>query len=598
MAVQVETSDGPVPAVCFAEDGTQECVPNLEKACAVVQPEATNPADEVIDSPEAVDDSDASGDEESKDDSRLPNGDAEATPPEGSTTYPVVRDPTVEKLMSSFGSTAQHMKEEILETLQSRLDTVNSVTESNPAEEDAIKRLAVLKLAIQKSVCEASSSSKPASSSTARVAEATRKSPSPLQERLSAERSPPPAVVAAAKSVPKAATPEKQPAQNANEPQQPASPCCGMRRTLNRKGATQEANTAAAARRKGDRAVENVLKILEPHETAEDKLGALLQHYLGFQEGWWQTQGSLQRAERQVRQLSREKEQLQGECNRALLAKSKLEGLCRELQRQGKLIKEECMLRIREEEEKRKEVAGKFQATLMDITAVLEENQTRSLQLKNENSDLVQKLKSLIDHYDLWEKNVDKVLQQKELQVQVATTHLQRAQGQLQQERQQFLREKQTVLQQVVDSQRQTCEQSAREASLRQELSLYTSKYEEFQGALSQSNQVFRSFKADMDKMTKKIKKLEKETVQWKMRWESSNTALVGLSTEKQNRDKELVAAQQRVITLEKLCRALQLERNELSQKVKGGDAATAGTTGAAEVLEQEAGSCEAAQWK
>lgn len=576
----------------------------MESACAEVQPEATNPTDEVIGSPEAVDDdSDASGDEESRDETRLPNGDAEATPPEGSATYPTVRDPTVEKLMSSFGSTAQHMKEEILETLQSRLDTVNSATESNPAEEDAIKRLAVLKLAIQKSVCEASSSSKPAGSSTARVAEATRKSPSPLQERLSAERlsaerSPPPAVLAAAKSVPKATTPEKQPVQNANVPEQPASPCCGMRRTLNRKGVTQEANTAAAARRKGDRAVENVLKILEPHETAEDKLAALLQHYLGIQEGWWQTQGSLQRAERQVRQLSREKEQLQGECNRALLAKSKLEGLCRELQRQGKLIKEECMLRIREEEEKRKEVAGKFQATLMDITAVLEENQTRSLQLKNENSDLVQKLKSLIDHYDLWEKNVDKVLQQKELQVQVATTHLQRAQGQLQQERQQFLREKQTVLQQVADSQRQTCEQAAREANLRQELSLYTSKYEEFQGALSQSNQVFRSFKADMDKMSKKIKKLEKETVQWKLRWESSNNALVGLSTEKQNREKELVAAQQRVITLEKLCRALQLERNELSQKVKGGDAATTSTTGAAEVLEQEACSCEAAQWK
>ncbi|CAN7977847.1 unnamed protein product, partial [Ixodes persulcatus] len=162
------------------------------------------------------------------------------------------------------------------------------------------------------------------------------------------------------------------------------------------------------------------------------------------------------------------------------------------------------MLRIREEEEKRKEVAGKFQATLMDITAVLEENQTRSLQLKNENSDLVQKLKSLIDHYDLWEKagaHPSLCPLPKELQVQVATTHLQRAQTQLQQERQQFLREKQAVLQQVADSQRQACEQAAREAHLRQELCLYTSKYEEFQGALSQSNQVFRSFKADMDKV-------------------------------------------------------------------------------------------------
>ncbi|KAL1467366.1 hypothetical protein MTO96_042239 [Rhipicephalus appendiculatus] len=69
--------------------------------------------------------------------------------------------------------------------------------------------------------------------------------------------------------------------------------------------------------------------------------------------------------------------------------------------------------------------------------------------------------------------------------------------------------------------------------------------------------------------MSKKIKKLEKETAQWKSRWEASNKALADITAEKHGRDKELVAAQQRVITLEKLCRALQLERNELSTKVK-----------------------------
>lgn len=246
------------------------------------------------------------------------------------------------------------------------------------------------------------------------------------------------------------------------------------------------------------------------------------------------------------------------------------------------------MLRIREEEEKRKEVASKFQSTLLDITAVLEENQTRSLQLKNENADLVQKLKSLIDHYDLWEKNVDQVLHQKELQVQVATTHLARYQAQLQQERQLFLGEKQQVLQQVADSQRQTAELAAREAQLHHELAVYSGKYQEFQGALSQSNQVFRTFKADMDKMSKKIKKLEKETVQWKTRWESSNTALADLTSEKQKQTKELLAAQQRVITLEKLCRALQLERNQLNDKLKGD---TSTTDAPAEAKEQKVGS-------
>uniref|UniRef100_A0A131XGZ8 Putative myosin n=1 Tax=Hyalomma excavatum TaxID=257692 RepID=A0A131XGZ8_9ACAR len=234
------------------------------------------------------------------------------------------------------------------------------------------------------------------------------------------------------------------------------------------------------------------------------------------------------------------------------------------------------MMRIRDEEEKRREVASKFQTTLMDITAVLEENQARSVQLREENFQLAQRLKGVIDHYDLWEKNIDAVLQQKELQAQVATAHLARAQTQLQAERQAFLAEKHQVLKQVCDSQRQQEELAARESHLREELSSHASKYEEFQGALVQSNQLFRTFKQDMEKMSKKIKKLEKETAQWKSRWEASNKALADITAEKHGRDKELVAAQQRVITLEKLCRALQLERNELSTKVKALEADTA----------------------
>lgn len=495
------------------------------------------------------------------------------------------RDPEVIKLMESFGGKAKEMKAAIMETLNSRLASGDSPVPS--FEEEAANKLSLLKQVIQKNAVEAAQTSKsveqtstpPSSSSPVPRKEpcvtAARKSPSPKPETARSEKSPSPATVS-----PKCCTPPEsvahcdkkvaQPTATTENATQPRSPCCGgMRRSPLRKLGAQEANSTAAAKRKGERAVESVLKILEPHETAEEKLGALFQHYLGFQEGTWQLQAAVQKAERQVRQLSREKEQLQADCNRALLAKSKLESLCRELQKQARAVKDECMMRIRDEEEKRREVASKFQTTLMDITGVLEENQARSVQLREENFQLAQRLKGVIDHYDLWEKNVDAVVQQKELQAQVATTHLAKAQAQLQAERQAFISEKQLVLKQVCESQRQQEELAARESHLREELSSHASKYEEFQGALVQSNQLFRTFKQDMEKMSKKIKKLEKETAQWKSRWEASNKALADITAEKHGRDKELVAVQQRVITLEKLCRALQLERNELSLKVK-----------------------------
>ncbi|XP_016334221.1 alpha-taxilin-like, partial [Sinocyclocheilus anshuiensis] len=101
-------------------------------------------------------------------------------------------------------------------------------------------------------------------------------------------------------------------------------------------------------------------------------------------------------------------------------------------------------------------------------------------------------------------------------------------------------------------------------------LSLYTEKFEEFQNTLSKSNEVFTTFKQEMEKMTKKIKKLEKETTMYRSRWESSNKALLEMAEEKTLRDKDFESLQVKVQRLEKLCRALQIERNELSKKVQG----------------------------
>ena len=59
---------------------------------------------------------------------------------------------------------------------------------------------------------------------------------------------------------------------------------------------------------------------------------------------------------------------MQSEHSKAVLAKSKLESLCRELQRHNKLVKEESLARAREEEEKRKEVTAKFQVSIYNPT--------------------------------------------------------------------------------------------------------------------------------------------------------------------------------------------------------------------------------------
>lgn len=107
------------------------------------------------------------------------------------------------------------------------------------------------------------------------------------------------------------------------------------------------------------------------------------------------------------------------------------------------------------------------------------------------------------------------------------------------------------------------------ETHLKQQLALYTEKFEEFQNTLSKSSEVFTTFKQEMEKMTKKIKKLEKETTVYRSRWESSNKALLEMAEEKTLRDKELEGLQVKTQRLEKLCRALQTERNDLNKRVQ-----------------------------
>lgn len=48
-------------------------------------------------------------------------------------------------------------------------------------------------------------------------------------------------------------------------------------------------------------------------------------------------------------------------------------------------------------------------------------------------------------------------------------------------------------------------------------------KFEEFQIIMVKSNEFFIIFRQEMEKMIKKIKKLEKEIIIWCIKWENNN---------------------------------------------------------------------------
>ncbi|XP_052025857.1 beta-taxilin [Apodemus sylvaticus] len=311
--------------------------------------------------------------------------------------------------------------------------------------------------------------------------------------------------------------------------------------------------------------MQNLNKLQAP----EEKLDFLFKKYAELVDEHRTEQKKLKLLLKQQAQTQREKDQLQSEHNRAILARSKLESLCRELQRHNKTLKEETLQRAREEEEKRKEITSHFQTTLTDIQTQIEQQSERNMKLCQENTELAEKLKSIIDQYELREEHLDKIFKHRELQQKLVDAKLEEAQEMMQEAEERHRREKEYLLNQAAEWKLQAKVLKEQETVLQAQLTLYSGRFEEFQSTLTKSNEVFATFKQEMDKTTKKMKRLEKDTATWKARFENCNKALLDMIEEKALRAKEYECFVMKIQRLENLCRALQEERKELYKKIR-----------------------------
>ncbi|XP_021546416.1 gamma-taxilin-like [Neomonachus schauinslandi] len=312
-----------------------------------------------------------------------------------------------------------------------------------------------------------------------------------------------------------------------------------------------------------------LMQALNTLSTPEEKLAALCKKYADLLEESRNVQKQMKILQKKQAQIVKEKVHLQSEHSKAVLARSKLESLCRELQRHNRTLKEENMQQAQEEEEHRKEATARFQFTLNEIQAQLEQHDIDNAKLRQENTELGEKLKKLVEQYALREEHVDKVFKHKELQQQLVDARLQQTAELIKEADEKHQREREFLLKEATESRYTYEEMKQQEVQLKQQLSLYMDKFEEFQTTMAKSNELFTTFRQEMEKMTKKIKKLEKEMIIWRTKWETNNKVLLQMAEEKAVRDKEYRAFQIKLERLEKLCRALQMERNELSEQVK-----------------------------
>ncbi|XP_010442395.1 PREDICTED: alpha-taxilin-like [Camelina sativa] len=245
-------------------------------------------------------------------------------------------------------------------------------------------------------------------------------------------------------------------------------------------------------------------------------------------------------------------QQVLSERDSAITVRDKLESLCRELQRQNKMLMEECKRVSTEGQSLRSDLSTKFQDAIKDVSIKLDEQKDESLAQLKENEMLRTKLKHLADQYTLSEQQHEQRLKQKTLELQISALKIKQHEEKLIHE--------QSQMKVYAD---QVSQLLSTEKNLRLQLTADGDKFQQFQDALVKSNEVFETFKQEIDKMSKAIKELRKENAFLKSKSEKSDITLIELVEERERLKKLLEKTKKQKDKLESLCRSLQAERKQ-----------------------------------
>ncbi|KAJ0101563.1 hypothetical protein Patl1_06150 [Pistacia atlantica] len=254
-------------------------------------------------------------------------------------------------------------------------------------------------------------------------------------------------------------------------------------------------------------------------------------------------------------------QQVLAERDAAIAVRDKLESLCRELQRQNKMLMDECKRVSTEGQNLRLDLSNKFQDAIKDVSVKLDEQKDECLTQLKENEMLRNNLKQLADQYALTEQQYGQKLKQKTLELQLAELKIKQHEEKLVQEQSQMKLYAEQVSQLL-----------ATEKNLRLQLTADGEKFQQFQDALLKSNEVFETFKQEIEKMAKSIKELKKENVFLKSKCEKSDVTLIELVEERERMKKQLEKSKNQKEKLESLCRSLQAERKQNTVRSNSSD--------------------------
>ncbi|XP_015835241.1 alpha-taxilin isoform X2 [Tribolium castaneum] len=315
-------------------------------------------------------------------------------------------------------------------------------------------------------------------------------------------------------------------------------------------GAVPAANSKRRHRKKDSKSWDNISKVITGMDE-DSKVAYIGEKYKDLHEQVRSLTASNQQYVKYNAAIQKERDHHQSELAKSVVARARLENLCRELQKQNKQIKEENLVKIKEEEERRKEVSSKFADKLSDINNMMDENKEKSEKLREENLRMTARLADLFKQFKKREEDITRMSQQLELERQFAQATITKMELEMRAQNELNAKEQETV------------------KGLQDHIEVYKNQYQDFESTMTKSANVFDNFKAEIATMNKQIATLEKETQFWKNKFNDSMKALIEVSELKKNQDLYVQSLERKVEQLNKLCRQIQVDRSHYLKLLK-----------------------------
>ncbi|SPN98976.1 related to muscle-derived protein [Cephalotrichum gorgonifer] len=259
--------------------------------------------------------------------------------------------------------------------------------------------------------------------------------------------------------------------------------------------------------------------------------------------------------------LQKEKDTNRTELGKTTTLKEKLEKLCRELQRDNNKLKNEN--KTLSDTLKHSDAA--WDEKLATVLAKLDGYQDAKdnpgrVSVDTSLDELFRvRFKSFIEQYDLRELHYHATMRTKELEVQYNISRY---------EREKKRADVETKKCRNFESQIQTFTKT--EADLRSQLNVYVDKFKQVEDTLNNSNDLFLSFRKEMEDMSKKTKRLEKENETFKRKHDATNANIFRMAEEREELKRRQDGAEKKAEKLMAIIRNMQQQGRKVPASAAG----------------------------